>query len=172
MLIITAGTVHTSMYLFGSIYIFLCFYEHYSKRYKFLEYKIFHFVTSLVIAVLVSFAIPFVLGAIGDRRVSINAEVVGVLFSLSWLTILINYYAFSKFDSNIFPGFFYSICVFLGLFSVFAETYGSRYIAVAIPFLVVIIARQPKVPQRGLLLHYGAVIAIYYYFYLIQTNLL
>jgi hypothetical protein len=172
LLIIAAGTVHTSMYLFGAIYIFLCFYEQNSMRYKFLEYKILHFIISLSIALLISFAIPFVLGAIGDRRVSIKAEVVGVLFSLSWLTILINYYVFSKFDSNIFPGFFYSICVFLGFFSIFTETYGSRYIAVAIPFLVVIIARQPKIPQRVLLLHYGAVIAIYYYFYLIQANLL
>lgn len=171
-LIVCAGTIHTSMYLFGSIYIFISLYQEYGKSISVLNYKLSIILCSLIIAFIVSIAAPLILGAIGDRRVIIETEVLGILFSLTWLSLAISYYLISKFDSFIFPHFFYSICVLIGLFSIFTGSYGSRYIAVAIPFLIIMIARQPVIQRNFLLSHYAIVMAAYYYFYLTQAGVL
>lgn len=172
LLLITAGTIHTSMYLFGVLYLFIMLYSKISNKYVFLKSKPILISSALFIAFVVSFAAPVVLGAIGDRRVNIETDALGLLFSFTWLTFVVSYYAVGKSDDFLFPHFFYTICTLIGLFSIFSDAYGSRYIAVAIPFLIIMIARQEVKPRRWLLLQYTSIMLIYYYFYLWQAGVI
>jgi EpsG family len=172
LIIVMAGTIHTSMYLFGALYIFILIYGRYASKYQFLKSTVFLITAAALVAFMISFAAPYILGAIGDRRVNIATDALGFLFSLAWLGFVVSYYAIAKFDEQIFPHFFYSICAFIGLFSIFTDAYGSRYIAVALPFLIVMIARQRGAQQRWLLIQYCATMSVYYYYYLWQAGVI
>jgi hypothetical protein len=172
LVIVTAGTIHTSMYLFGALYVLIMLYSRYVPKYHFLKYKVFIVTAAATIAFIVSFAAPYILGAIGDRRVNIDTDALGVLFSLAWLSFVVSYYAIAKYDEQIFPHFFYTICAFIGLFSIFTDAYGSRYIAVALPFLIIMIARQQGAQRRWLLIQYCAAISAYFYYYLSQAGVI
>lgn len=172
LLIVIAGTIHTSMYLFGGLYVFISLYAYAMAKKEFLRSKISILAASSIVAFIISVAAPIVLGAIGDRRVSIETDAIGILFSITWFTFIVTYYLWAKLDEFLFPHFFFTICTLIGVFSIFSEVYGSRYIAVAVPMLVVMIARQAKPFRFVLLAQYCAVMLVYFYFYLQQAGVL
>jgi len=101
-----------------------------------------HLLIAFIAALVLLLGKDFFLSAIGDRRAATSSGSQSIVYALFWLALIIYIVVFSRGRLDWLLNF---TCLFVSLFmvAVFLNTYSSRYLVFALPFLVIALARLP-----------------------------
>lgn len=138
-LVIISPLIHTAMLIIIAIFMYIFFFNSWFKNIKF--YYIWAILTALIISLLLKFGIDSILVSVEDKRANYSAIISSnnIKYALFWFIlsayIFVNTNTIKKEENNIIIFSLMMMCLFF--FSTLLNAYGQRYVAIAIPLILI-----------------------------------
>jgi len=141
-LIIIIPLIHTAMLIIIAVFSYIYFFNSYFKNIKY--YYIWAIISALLLSLLLKYGADILLLNVGDKRANYSQiiEASSIKYSFFWFILSILVFMFSttirKEENNII--IFSLIMMSIFFFSSLIGAYGQRYVAIAIPLILICIS--------------------------------